>query len=111
MADAGGRLEKGRVIFFNGAVESNAPLTGWPVYAKAGELAGVKRRVRCSCRDVGLTEHVLPNGEAVVVAINYTPLPVTCTIECGAVVRVFHGLRHDKTWTIPANDAVVFLVQ
>lgn len=102
---------KGRVIFFNGAVESNAALTGWPVYAKAAELAGVKRYVRCDSRNVGLTEHPLPNGEKVVVAINYAPQPVTCTIKGGAVVRVFRGTRQDKNWTISANDAAVFLVK
>ena len=104
-------IGKGRVIFFNGAVESNAALTGWPVYAKAAELAGVKRFVRCDSRNVGLTEHSLPNGEKVVVAINYAPRSVTCTIEGGAVVRAFRRTRQDKTWTIPANDAAVFLVE
>ena len=102
---------KGRVIFFNGAVESNAALTGWPVYAKAAELAGVRRHMRCDSRNIGLTEHPMPNGETAVVAINYAPQSVTCTIEGGAVVRVIRGSRQDKDWTIAANDAAVFLVE
>ena len=103
-------LGKGRVVFFNGAVEVNAALTGWPVYAKAAELAGVNRLVRCDCREIGLTEHLLPSGETVVVAVNYAPHCVACSISGSPIEKVLRGERRpDGSLTIPANDAVVVL--
>jgi len=104
-------LGRGRVVFFNGAVECNAPLAGWPVYAKAAELAGVKRLLRCSDRHVGLTEHPSANGETIVVAVNYAPHPVDCEIIGPDVAQVYRGTRKDGRWQIPANDAVVFKVR
>ena len=103
-------LGKGRIVFFNGAVESNAALVGWPVYAKAAELAGIRRQAHCSDRNVGLTEHPTQDGGTIVVAVNFAPHPVTCEIECAGTVRqVFRGERTGNSWTIQGNDAVVFL--
>ena len=104
-------LGKGRIVFFNGALESNAPLTGWPIYAKAVELAEIRRRVRCNCRDVGITEHVLDNDETLVVAVNYSQCRIDCNFEANASIsRIFRGVCTEGKWKIPANDAVVFSI-
>ena len=104
-------LGKGRIVFFNGALESNAPLAGWPIYEKAAECAGIRRRVRCNCRDVGITEHVLDNDETLVVAVNYSQCRVDCNFEANASIsRIFRGVCTEGKWEIPANDAVVFSI-
>lgn len=80
---------KGKVLFFNGALETNAPITGWPVYGVAAEQAGVRRRVRVMNPRVGLTEHLDSDGTLWVVAVNYGRDDVKCSLETeGRIVSV-----------------------
>ena len=102
---------KGKVLLFNGALESNAQIDGWPVYRLAARLAGVKRRVVSSDPLVCLTEHPRADGSAVVIAINYSDKPKTCALEIdGRVGAVHHGEIEETTLRIAPNDATVFEV-
>lgn len=102
------RLGTGRVVFVNGAVEVNAAIDGWPVYAEAAEVAGVKRVVRGDNPSVGFTEHSM-NGVTYVVAVNYKSDPVNVNIECdGTISRTFgSGALKDGVLSLGANNAVV----
>ena len=102
------RLGTGRVVFVNGAVEVNAAIDGWPVYAEAAEVAGVKRVVRGDNPSVGFTEHSM-NGVTYVVAVNYKSDPVNVRIECdGTISRTFgSGSLKDDVLSLGANNAVV----
>ena len=102
------RLGTGRVVFVNGAVEVNAAIDGWPVYAEAAEVAGVKRVVRGDNPSVGFTEHSM-NGVTYVVAVNYKSDPVNVNIECdGTISRTFgSGSLKDGVLSLGANNAVV----
>ena len=103
------RYGKGKVLFFNGALETNADLAGWPAYRLAAERAGVKRRVVRREPSVGVTEHPRADGSTVVVAVNYRPEPVTCAFTAdGKVGEVVRGDVHDGQMKVPGNDAVVF---
>ena len=102
------RLGAGRVVFMNGAVEVNASIDGWPAYAEAAEVAGVKRLVRGDNPSVGFTEHSM-NGVTYVVAVNYKSDPVNVNIECdGTISRTFgSGSLKDGVLSLGANNAVV----
>ena len=100
---------KGKVILFNGALESNAQIDGWPVYRLAAKIAGVKRRVVSSDPLVCLTEHPRADGSAIVVAINYSDKPKTCALEIdGRVGSVHRGEIEGTVLCIAPNDAAVF---
>ena len=102
---------KGKVLLFNGALESNAQIDGWPVYRLAAKIAGVKRRVVSSNPLVCLTEHPRADGSAVVIAINYSDMPKTCALEIdGRVGSVHRGEIKGTTLSIAPNDAAVFEV-
>ena len=102
---------KGKVLLFNGALESNAQIDGWPVYRLAARLAGVKCRVVSSDPLVCLTEHPRADGSAIVVAINYSDKPKTCALEIdGRVGSVHRGEIEETTLHIAPNDAAVFEV-
>lgn len=119
LSDASGRpvmseyaFGNGKVLFFSGALERYAPLTGWPVYRLAAKCAGVKRRVTRDVPTVGLTEHPVGGGTTVVVAINYEPRTVCCRFAFdGSVGRVLRGELIEHVAEIPANDALVFEVK
>ena len=102
-------LGSGRVLFVNGAVERNAQLSGWPVYALAAKRAGVKRLVGCDDPEIGLSEHPLPDERVIVVAINHgqetlsVPLSVT-----GRIGKVFRGEVSDGKLTVGGCDAAAF---
>ena len=103
------RLGAGRVLFVNGALETAAPIAGWPLYAAAAEAAGVKRLVRGDDPAVGFTEHPAPDGRTWVVAVNYAPRPAVCRIQTAArISRVFGGATlEDDLLRLPANDGAV----
>ena len=103
-------IGKGKVLFFNAALEANAGLCGWPVYRKAARLAGVKRRVEATDDGVrlGLTEHPDGSGRTYVVAINYAREPVRCPVRvAGAVGRVWNGAYSDGVLSVGANDGCI----
>ena len=115
---------KGRIVVVNAPVERSAvfrgdTLTGktlnpiYLVYREAAKQAGVKRRVQKEdSPGVGLTEHRLPNGETVVIAINYEPDPVVCPVRIdGTIGRVWRGKADQHAITIPANDAALLTVK
>ena len=98
----------GRVVFVNGALEANAPIDGWPLYAKVADLAGIGRLVRGDNPQVGFSEHST-NGVTYVVAVNYSPKPSTVRLECdGSVSRIFgNGVLKNGCLSLGANDAIV----
>lgn len=102
------RLGAGCVVYVNGALETNAPIAGWPLYAVAAEAAGVKRLVRGDNPAVGFTEHCT-NGVTYVVAVNYSPHPVSCRLNSnGLISRVFgNGAVNDGILSLDSNDGVV----
>ena len=100
---------KGRVLLFNGALETNAQIDGWPVYRLAAKIAGVKRRVVSSDPLVCLTEHPRADGSAIIVAINYSDKPKTCTPQAdGRIGAVYRGETEGTMLRIAPNDAAVF---
>ena len=100
---------KGRVVFFNGALETNAPLTGWPAYALAAEQAGVRRRMSVANPLVGLTEHPDSDGTVWIVAINYGRNAVRCSVSTSGRIVSVHGRAtvENGTLSLGANDACV----
>jgi hypothetical protein len=105
------RYGKGKVLLFNGALESNAQIAGWPVYRLAAKIAGVKRRVVSPDPLICLTEHPRPDGSAVIVAINYSDMAKSCSLEIdGCVGAVYRGEIKGTTLSIAPNDAAVFEV-
>ena len=104
------RLGAGRVLFFNGALESNAAVAGWPAYRLAAARAGVRRVVRRAEPRVGLTEH-RAGDRIYVVAVNYAPEPIRCPLEIdGTLGRVFRGKVTAGELALEANEAAVFEV-
>ena len=99
------------MLLVNGALESNAPIAGWPLYALAADEAGVKRLVRCDNPSIGLTEHDA-DGKMYVVAVNYSQETAPCRIETeGRIARVFgNGTLKDSVLFIGANDGCVLEV-
>ena len=101
---------KGKVLFFNAALEANAGLCGWPVYRKVARLAGVKRRIESTDDGIrlGLTEHPDGSGRTYVVAVNYAREPIRCPVRVeGAVGRVWNGAYADGVLSIGANDGCI----
>ena len=107
------RLGAGRMLFVNGALETNAPIDGWPLYAAAAEAAGVKRLVRGDNPSVGFTEHPCAGGATLVVAVNYAPEPAVCRLETdGRVTRFWGGgAVRDGVLSLGANEGAVLEMQ
>ena len=105
------RLGCGKVLFVNGAIERNAPLCGWPLYALAAKRAGVKRLVGCDEPEIGLSEHPFADGRTVVVAINHANKPVTAPVAiAGRLGRALRGGISGSDLRIAPCDAAVFEV-
>ena len=116
---------KGQVVYVNSAIERDSFLQGgayfgkglnplYLVYREAARLAGVRRVVEkpADCPNVGLTEHPDGTGGTVVVAINYDPEPVTCSIRVtGRVEKVYRGRVADGQVVLGANDVAIFSVR
>lgn len=100
---------KGKVVFFNGALETNAQMTGWPAYALAASEAGVKRRVTAANPLVGLTEHPAADGAVWVVAVNYGREAVRCPLSVDGRIVSVHGRAkvEDGVLSLGANDGCV----
>ena len=107
------RLGVGRMLFVNGALETNAPITGWPLYAAAAEAAGVKRLVRGDNPSVGFTEHPCADGVTLVVAVNYAPEQAVCRLEtAGRISRLWGGgAVRDGVLSIGTNDGAVLEIR
>lgn len=104
---------QGKVLFFNGALESNASSVGWPVYALAADQAGVRRRATVSNPLVGLTEHCNSDGKLWIVAVNYDSKEVFCPFAVtGRVIAVYGRAQvRDGCLRLPANDGCVICVE
>lgn len=104
---------KGKVIFFNGALESNASMFGWPAYSLAAEQAGVKRCMTVSNPLVGLTEHRDVDGGLWIVAINYDCKAVRCPYAvAGRIVSIYgRATVSDGLLCLGANDCCVIGVE
>ena len=104
-------LGKGKMLFFNAALEANGGLSAWPIYELAARLAGVKRRVIVTgdARTLGLTEHSAKEGRTWVVAVNYDSKTSAYPIRVeGKVGRVLNGSYADNKLTVGPNDGCVF---
>ena len=103
------RLGAGRVLFVNGPLETAAPLDGWPLYAAAAEVAGVKRLVRGDNPAIGFTEHTAEDGRTFVVAVNYSSKPAACRLEtAAAVIRAFgNAVLEGGVLRLPACDGAL----
>ena len=104
---------KGKVLFFNGALETDAQLTGFPAYALAAAEAGIVRRVTCSVPTVGLTEHPDKDGSLWVVAINYGNAQVSCPISfTGRLDQVYgRATLKNGVLSLGANDGCVLRIK
>lgn len=114
---------KGKVVYCNFPIESDSvcrsgcfngksPNPRYLVYRKAAKLAGISRIVEKELPGVGLTEHRLPDGRTVVVAVNYDNFPVVCPIKMkGTVDRVWVGQVTDDSLVMGANSVAVFTVR
>ena len=114
---------KGRVVFVNAPIERSAflgrgafdgerPDPLYLVYREAAKIAGVGRVVeKGDCPCVGLSEHPLGGGAAVVVAVNHEPRAVECPVEvAGDVGRVWLGEVSGSAIRLGPNGAAVFEV-
>lgn len=105
-------LGRGRVLYFNGALEVNANIAGWPVYALAARVAGVKRRVKKTDPILGITEHATADGRTYVVAINCGSEAKTFDLEIeGEIGTVWRGNFSGKSLKLDGLDAAVFEIQ
>lgn len=114
---------KGKVVYCNFPIESDSvcrsgcfngksPNPRYLVYREAAKLAGISRIVEKELPGVGLTEHRLPDGRTVVVAVNYDNFPVVCPIKMmGTVDRVWVGQVTDDSLVMGANSVAVFTVR
>ncbi len=101
----------GKVLFVNGALETNAPIAGWPLYAIAADEAGVKRLVTKDDPRLILTEHPRLDGSCLVVAVNTHDTPIEAPIKvAGTVGKVWNGTLKDGVLSIRENDGCVFEV-
>lgn len=97
---------KGKVVFFNGALESNASTVGWPAYSLAAEQAGIKRCMTASNPLVGLTEHLDADGRLWIVAVNYDRKTVRCPYALAGRIASVYGRAtvSDGLLCLGAND-------
>ena len=103
-------LGKGKVLFFNAALEANGGLSAWPVYGFAAQVAGVNRRVVVSGggRSLGLTEHVASDGKVYVIAVNFESREVDCSVKVGGSVSgVWNATYVDGVLSVGPNDGGV----
>lgn len=100
---------RGKVLFFNGALETEAQETGWPAYALAAREAGVSRRIVPSVPTLGITEHRGADGTVRAVAVNYDHAPVASPLPDGWSVEAAFGSAEvrDGTLRLGANDGCV----
>ena len=114
---------KGKVVYCNFPLESDSvsrtdcfdgerPNPRYLVYRALVDIAGLKRRVvKADAPGVGLTEHVLPSGATVVVAVNYDNRPVRASVRIeGTLGRIFGGTVTQDTLDLPPNGYAVFEV-
>lgn len=105
---------KGKVVYFNAAIEVNAQDVAWPVYRAAAREAGIQRLVETTgaVRTVGFTEHPAADGMGFVVAVNYAPEKTAYPVRIdGRVKRVWNGECADGKLTIGANDGCVIQLE
>lgn len=105
---------KGKVVYFNAAIETKAQDVAWPVYRLAAREAGIRRVVENvgGERTVGLTEHPAGDGICYVVAVNYEPRRVLCPVRVdGTVGNVWNGRLSGGTLELGPNDGCVIEVK
>ena len=115
-------LGEGKVVYCNFPVETMGVVKGgcwtgkgmnplYRVYAAAAHEAGVAGLVEKGLPGVGVSEHPLPDGRTVVVAINYEPEEAVCPLKVKRPVeRCLRGTFADGILRIPANDAAVLVL-
>ena len=105
-------LGKGKVVYFNAAIERAAPLDAWPVYAHAAKVAGVVRKVARTNPLLGVTEHPTGDGRTIVVAVNYSPAALTDTIKIsGSLGTVWRGTVTADSIRLEPNESAVFEIR
>ena len=115
---------KGRVVVVNGPVDRQSInrsdcFTGrdicqyYQLFRAVKAMAGIKLRVeKGDCPWVGITEHPMANGAAVVVAVNFEPRAITCPIKLeGQLGEVWRGKVTAAAIELAANEAAVFEVK
>ena len=103
-------LGKGKVLFFNAALEANGGLSAWPAYELAARIAGVSRRVVMTTdnRALGLTEHMASNGKVYVVSVNFKSEKVDCPVKVrGSVTGIWNAAYADGILSVGPNDGCV----
>lgn len=101
---------KGKVLYFNAAIEINAQNTAWPVYRLAAREAGIRRvaEVVDDCRELAFTEHRQDDGSVLVVAVNYSPERNSYAVRVdGQVKRIWNGSFDGTKLTVERNDGCV----
>jgi hypothetical protein len=91
----------------------------WHVYRHIAGAALSSRLVSKMSQMVGITEHPLDEKTRAIVAINYSPQPVTDLLALAdgwEIAETLHGETPSKmgsrhATTVPANDAVVFVLR
>lgn len=119
------RLGKGQVYFCSLPIEQTLSQTPgafhgpqaqpwWQLYAQVAEKQLAQRLLRRDNPTVGVTEHELPDGTMVAVAINYSPAPQTVTLSLAKAWRVKKTLigpaPKSRKLKLPPNDAAVLLL-
>ena len=99
----------GKILYFNGALELNANISGWPVYALAAKESCVRRSVRKLDPMLGLSEHVARDGRIYVVAVNHAATERAFELDMdGGIGKVWRGDVDDSSLRLDGLDAAVF---
>lgn len=110
---------KGEVYFVNSAIERQEAESGSdnfdnPLYLFYEEFAirsGIKRNISINSKSVGITEHILEDGQILALLINYAPYEITAEVNYnGDISEVKGGILQNKELTISANNAATIII-
>jgi hypothetical protein len=94
-----------------GAFHSDAAPPAWQLYRYLAEPFLAHRIARKDNPFIGITEHPRDDGSRVVTLINYSPTPQNARLTLAEGWRITERWYGAEAGQLPANDAVVFLIQ
>jgi hypothetical protein len=97
-----------------GAFHTQEAPSLWRIYREVAAPMLAARAVQKDHALLGLTEHPLPDGRRVIVAVNYSPRPLETTLTFRDGWRpgpAWYGAQEGARLNIPQNDAVVFVAE
>lgn len=83
----------------------------WRLYRYLADLLPPTRAVTKASAQVAVTEHPLPDGRRVAIAINHGPEPVARAVACASGWQLDQVRRGAADGSLPGNDAAVWVVR